>query len=115
VLLADGRRKLCTGSVTASGTTAMVGRDRELGEVRRLVEAASAGAGGALLITGEAGIGKSRMLAETVALARAAGFAVLSGRAVPGGGTYRPVADAVLGRLRGSGLAETAQDRKSVV
>ena len=111
MLLADGRRKRCTGSVTASGTTAMVGRDRELGEVRRLVEAAIAGAGGALLITGEAGIGKSRMLAETVALARAAGFAVLSGRAVPGGGTYRPVADAVLGRLRGSGLAETAQLR----
>ncbi len=99
------------GRVTASGATTTVGRDRELAEVTRLVDAAAAGDGGALLITGEAGIGKSRLLAETVALAHAAGFAVLSGRAVPGGGTYRPIAAAVLGRVRGSGVADTAQLR----
>ena len=102
--LGEGPAGVCTGSVMAADPTAMVGRDRELVEVTRLVDAATAGTGGALLVIGEAGIGKSRLLAETVALARSAGFVVLTGRAVPGGGTYRAVAEAVLGHVRESGL-----------
>jgi DNA-binding CsgD family transcriptional regulator len=81
----------CTG-----GMGALVGRDREVAAVRRFV----GGPGGALLVVGEAGIGKSRLLAETVAEAGSAGLVVLSGRAVPGGGTYRPLTEALLAHTR---------------
>jgi DNA-binding CsgD family transcriptional regulator len=81
-------------------TVALAGRRRELAVIARLVDAVGVGAGGALLITGEAGIGKSRLVTETIALARSADLAVLTGRAVPGGGTYRAIAEAVLGHVR---------------
>ena len=45
--------------------TAVVGRDRELGEISRVVEGALAGTGAILVVSGEPGIGKSRLLAET--------------------------------------------------
>ncbi len=44
--------------------TRLVGRDRELASTLRLIEEVTGGAGGILFITGEAGIGKSRLLAE---------------------------------------------------
>jgi DNA-binding CsgD family transcriptional regulator len=54
----------------------ILGRDRELGIVGSLVANATAG-GGALLIHGDAGIGKSALLERAVALARATGMRVL--------------------------------------
>jgi hypothetical protein len=53
-----------------------------------------------VLVTGEAGIGKSRLLEEVSGYARILGMAVLAGRAVEGGGPYRPVAEAFSARLR---------------
>ncbi|HXG75709.1 MAG TPA: ABC transporter substrate-binding protein [Gaiellaceae bacterium] len=44
--------------------TPLVGRERELERVRESLAALTAGRGGVLLVTGEAGIGKSRLLAE---------------------------------------------------
>ena len=49
-----------------------------------------------LLVVGEAGIGKTRLLDEVAARATERGLPVLSGRAVQGGGTFRAVAGAVL-------------------
>jgi hypothetical protein len=54
----------------------ILGRDRELGIVASLVAKATAG-GGALLIHGDAGIGKSALLQRAVVLAQAAGMRVL--------------------------------------
>jgi ABC-type oligopeptide transport system substrate-binding subunit/class 3 adenylate cyclase len=44
--------------------TPLVGRDRELREVREAAEAALAGSGAILVVTGEPGIGKTRLLGE---------------------------------------------------
>jgi ABC-type oligopeptide transport system substrate-binding subunit/class 3 adenylate cyclase len=44
--------------------TPLVGRDRELAQVREALAAVEAGRGGVLVVTGEAGIGKSRLLAD---------------------------------------------------
>ncbi len=74
----------------------LVGRDGELAQARRLVDAAVAGRGSVLAVTGEAGIGKSRLLAEVAGAAGAAGCTVLTGRATPGGGAFRPLAEAVI-------------------
>lgn len=77
----------------------VVGRAAELATARGLVDAVAAGRGGALLVAGEAGIGKTRLLDEVAARAREHGLPVLSGRAVQGGGTFRAVAGAVIGLL----------------
>jgi predicted ATPase len=55
---------------------ALIGRDAELAAIRGLVAAAS-GDGGVLLLRGDAGIGKSSLLAEAVNSANAAGLRVL--------------------------------------
>ncbi|QJY46590.1 ATP-binding protein [Pseudonocardia broussonetiae] len=78
----------------------MVGRAAELALLRARVDAAGRGEGGAVLVTGEAGIGKSRLVAEATARAAAAGRTVLVGCAVDGGGTFRAVAEALAGPLR---------------
>lgn len=43
---------------------ALVGRTRELTQAQAVLDAVSAGTGGVLFVTGEAGIGKSRLVAE---------------------------------------------------
>ncbi|MGH3920010.1 MAG: ATP-binding protein, partial [Pseudonocardiaceae bacterium] len=53
----------------------LVGRRAELATALGLVDAATRGHGAALLVTGEAGIGKSRLVAEMRARAAAAGLA----------------------------------------
>ena len=78
----------------------LVGREHELSVVRAAVGRAHHGTGGVLLVTGEAGVGKSRLLAEAGGYAQKLGMPVLVGRAVEGGGPYRPVAEALYARLR---------------
>ncbi|HEU5265188.1 MAG TPA: ATP-binding protein, partial [Jatrophihabitans sp.] len=86
------------------GPAPLIGRDAELATGRRLLDAARAGAGHGLLVSGEAGIGKSRLILELSDDARSAGMTVLSGHAVPGGATYRAVASALLGQRFDPGL-----------
>lgn len=57
--------------------TAVVGRDRELGETRSFLELAD-GAPRVLLLEDEAGIGKSTLWRSGVGIARECGYRVLS-------------------------------------
>jgi DNA-binding CsgD family transcriptional regulator len=90
----------------------MVGRQAELGALDDALAVALAGAGRMVFVTGEPGIGKSRLARELTGRARAAGAAVISGRAVPGGSStpYRPLTEALLQALRDLQLAGRAAD-----
>lgn len=57
----------------------IVGRDKDLEELKRLLEEASAGRGNLIFLSGEAGIGKTRILDEVKNVAKSRGFQVLSG------------------------------------
>ncbi len=89
----------------------IVGRATDIAVIEELIEASADGRGAAVMIVGEAGIGKSRLLAEASARASAAGMEVLAGRAVLAGGTYRALATALVGRLRDAVLAGDAELR----
>jgi MoxR-like ATPase len=87
----------------APASEVFVGRVRELGQLERALEAARAGSGTAVLVAGEAGIGKTRLASELAARARHAGFEVLVGRSIDLVGTelpYQPLLEA-LGPLGG--------------
>src|SRR4029453_12468011 len=70
-------------AVTGSRVVPLVGRSEELGRGLAALDRPAAGSGGALLLAGEAGIGKSRLAAEALALARQRGFVTLEGAAYP--------------------------------
>ncbi|MDT7700196.1 MAG: hypothetical protein QOJ30_2521, partial [Pseudonocardiales bacterium] len=86
----------------------VVGRRAELAEVRRLVSAAR---NGLLLVTGEAGIGKSRLLAEGVAAAADAGFVVADPAGGPRGRHLPGRHRALIGRLDSPAVTTSAAVR----
>jgi DNA-binding SARP family transcriptional activator len=63
-----------------------VGRDLDLAALREAIDRACVGEGGAALVTGEPGIGKSRLLEEATRDCASRGLAVLWGRASEAGG-----------------------------
>jgi DNA-binding CsgD family transcriptional regulator/tetratricopeptide (TPR) repeat protein len=78
-----------------------VGRAAELDTVHRALRAARSGESACLLLSGEGGIGKSRLLGEAVAAARPLGLAVAAGRApITEPAPFSLVAEAVRGLLR---------------
>lgn len=100
----------------------VVGRDQELVEVRRALDRVVGGHGTALVVAGEAGVGKSRLVREAAGDAVRRGAVVLTGRAVERGSplAFRPIAEALFSHFRRSGpprVPELApfRDRKSVV
>lgn len=66
------------------GSVPLVGRDSEVTSLRRSVDSAVRGTGRIVLLSGEAGVGKSRLAQESVATAAHLGFTVLQTRALPG-------------------------------
>ncbi len=78
----------------------LVGRVIELDELRTALEHARASEGGLVLVDGEAGIGKSRLIGEFVAEARAGGAEILAGSCLPFADAvpYAPFAQ-ILGHL----------------
>jgi DNA-binding CsgD family transcriptional regulator len=70
----------------------VVGRESELAELTAALDSGSVGRGGIVLIEGEPGIGKTRLLEELSRVATARGFVTLYGRApeIRGAPPYRP-------------------------
>src|SRR5215472_7191521 len=78
----------------------LVGRAVEFGRLTRVLDQAAAEEPMVALVSGDAGMGKTRLVAELATVAAARGFMVLSGRcaelrdSVP----YLPLADAIAAR-----------------
>ena len=66
------------GAVSA-GEARLVGRERELATLRGLMASAAGGNGSVVMVFGEPGIGKTRLVGEAAALARAEGATVCFG------------------------------------
>jgi DNA-binding NarL/FixJ family response regulator len=84
--------------MAARGSEVFVGRASELGQLERALDATRAGCGSSVLVTGEAGIGKSRLVSELGRRARIAGFEILLGRSIDMVGTelsYQPFVEAL--------------------
>ena len=64
----------------------LLGREREIAALLSLLDRAAAGSGGLAFVTGEPGIGKTRLLEEVGSRARERGFCVAWGRAWELGG-----------------------------
>jgi ABC-type oligopeptide transport system substrate-binding subunit/class 3 adenylate cyclase len=88
--------------------TRLVGRSRELGLGRDALEALGAGRGGVLVVSGDAGIGKTRLLNELRELAEREGSCWLEGRCVSYGESlpYWPFRDLLRGEWIGAGAEE---------
>jgi tetratricopeptide (TPR) repeat protein len=77
-----------------------VGRERELADAAALWRKAVAGEGGVLLISGEPGIGKTRLVQEIATRAEVSGGRVLAGECfAEGGAPYTPVAQIIRAAL----------------
>src|SRR5437764_231354 len=61
-------------------SSAVIGRDRELERLRAVVERARSGQSACLVLEGEGGIGKTRLLAEAATMARVEGVALVVAR-----------------------------------
>jgi DNA-binding CsgD family transcriptional regulator len=65
----------------SGATSKLIGRQRELSVVDRLLDELGAGSSGVIYLVGEPGIGKTALIAESTALAGARSYKTLSGRA----------------------------------
>jgi DNA-binding CsgD family transcriptional regulator len=87
----------------------LIGRSAEMRALTGELDAAGQGRGAAVLVTGDAGVGKSRLAREAIALAASRRYFVLTGRAtesavpVP----FRPISEALMGAAR-SGMVPDA-------
>lgn len=95
----------------------MIGREGAVAALRRVVDTAASSHGGLMLVTGEAGIGKTTLVADAAAYARDVGALVLSGmtlgeEAAPG---YWPWTQIVRGLRRCPEWTEARADAGSAV
>ena len=91
-----------------TGTGVFVGRDRELSQLENALADARSGRGGLVLLSGEAGIGKSRLADELAGRAASDGMRALWGRCWEAGGApaYWPWVQALRTYVRDCDPAE---------
>lgn len=89
----------------------LIGRDDALEAARGALDGTLSGSGRLVFVTGEAGVGKSRLTREIVVSAREKGFHVLFGRAVPTEVPvpFRPIVVALLSHFRSQGLPDVPE------
>ena len=97
-----------TGMVGEVLCPVLVGRRPEIQALESALAGVLAGRGGCAVITGEAGIGKSRLIRELARMAAGRQVPVVMGRAVPASASapYRPVTEALLQLLRSRPLPD---------
>ncbi|MEV4257871.1 AAA family ATPase, partial [Spirillospora sp. NPDC049652] len=86
----------------------LIGRKAQFAALTAALDRAAAGRAGVVLVGGDAGVGKSHLVAELTATARGKGFAVLTGQCAALGESmpYLPLADALWTALRDPQSAE---------
>jgi DNA-binding NarL/FixJ family response regulator len=94
----------------------MVGRDGELGRLLTLLDDAAAGRAVVALVSGDAGVGKSRLVGEVSRLAASRGFTVLSGQCAELGDSvpYLPLADALRSAAQATGVRDALSSRPAL-
>jgi DNA-binding CsgD family transcriptional regulator len=94
----------------------MVGRDGELARLLTLLDDAEAGRSVVALVSGDAGVGKTRLIGEVTRLAAARGFTVLSGQCAELGDSvpYLPLADALRGAAQSTGVRDALSSRPAL-
>jgi DNA-binding SARP family transcriptional activator/tetratricopeptide (TPR) repeat protein len=98
-----------------AGQVPFVGREQERSMLLQRLDAALDGHGGLVLLEGESGVGKTRLLAEVVEDGRWRGMDVLWGRSSPSGGRpYAPLAEALVGGLSPLRARQLAQRLETV-
>src|SRR5690242_14599782 len=87
----------------------LVGRDAELAALTNAVDAAARGEPAVVVLSGEAGVGKTRLVEEAAMRARDRDVRVLTGSCVELGGEglpFSPLADALHSLMRSSSPEE---------
>ena len=111
VVLTETRAQTRLDVAGRRGLTPLVGRDVEMGVLLQCWEAARRGCGGLAVISGEPGIGKSRLVLELRQQVATAGGVVVEVRGSPRyrNSTLQPIIEH-LRRATGVELAKTAED-----
>ena len=97
------------GMAARVSSPVLIGRVDELGRLRAALRRTIDGQSGAILVAGEAGVGKTRLVTEFADLARAEGAEVLQGGCIllgEGALPYAPVIEALRGLVRRTAATE---------
>ena len=93
--VSEPTRRPPDGVLLAEARTDLVGRIAELARLDAAWDAAVAGGARLVLLSGEAGIGKTRLIAELARRVDRGGHTVLVGRCAAAGPPYRPISAAL--------------------